>query len=280
LATYDGGLRWQALPIPQVNELACCSYQPFSATPAASTSGLCFGTRFSGWAVLARSATSGALEHTTDGGQSWSAVASFNPVPGQLACSGAGQAWVALTWPLEHGSASTLAFTADGGQTWSMLHYSAPAGFFSPKLQPSDGTPVANLGTQGLPPAVRWQEVYALASPGPRSAAYLWEDYSACMLGFGLVETSNGGASWWSAPPRASTTWYGCQTAGLPGLAAGLPPQVLALSFPSPAHGFVLGQAAGGPPASKSTSPSQVPVTLIGTANGGQTWAVYVAHLT
>ncbi len=274
LATYNGGLTWRALPLPGANDLACAYEGPFAGTANAGTSGLCFGTPLSGWAVLRTSNGNGLIEHTRDGGHEWAPVAKFSPVPGQLACSGAGQAWVALTWQLEHGSASTLAVTDDGGQTWSMGPYAAPPGFFSPKMEATDGKPVVRLGTSGLPPAVRWQPVLSLANPEPGVATYLWEEYGACMLGFGFVSTADGGTSWWSTPPRALTSGYVCQAAGLPGLEAALPSPVLALSFPDAQHGFVLGEAAGAPAPVKANSGESLPVALIGTNDGGRTWAL------
>ena len=77
LATYDQGQSWQRLPVPRPDGLACDD----NGRPAGTAAPLCFGTPKVGWAVVSTSVDHAVMERTTDGGLSWSAVASSNPRP-------------------------------------------------------------------------------------------------------------------------------------------------------------------------------------------------------
>jgi hypothetical protein len=270
VATGDGGLTWQTLPVPEANRLACGTSYFASPFPFGGASpGLCFGTPENGWAVLNFPGRGGVLERTTDSGLRWAPVASFDPAPSDLACQGSSQVWVALTWQLEHGLASTLAATFDGGETWAFGAYVAPGPSFSPHMSASDGTPLRSLGTDSLPSQERFQPVAALADPGPGDLVDLWEQGAGpCAPGFAIISTTDGGSSWLTTPPEAAVA--GCQSSfGLPFLKATGPPLVLSMSWPNATDGFVLGSAADGPPAAAVAA-----VNLIGTTDGGKDWVL------
>jgi hypothetical protein len=269
LATYDGGLSWRVLPVPEVNQLACAGQVSFNQPSI----GACFGTPQVGWAVVAVAGGKNVLYRTSDGGTEWRDVASFNPVPSGLACDGPSQAWAVLTWQLEHGAASTLAFTSDGGRTWAFDAYPAEKPFFSPSMSASDGTVVEKLGTAGVPSQVLYQPIEALEDPAPASAVALWREGSgACAFSSGIIATGDGGSQWSSSPAPAGPT--ACQTSvGLPYVESSFPPSVLSMSFPSTADGFVLATAPGTPVGSQTA-----PVNLVKTTDGGERWAL-AAHL-
>ncbi len=265
LATYDGGLSWHVLPVPDVNQLDCANQLVFNEPPV----GLCFGTPQVGWAAISLAGGKGALEHTVDGGRKWEVVATFDPFPSGVACYGPTQAWVTLTWQLEHGAASTLAVTTDGAKTWSFAAYPAEKPFFSPTMSAADGAVLGKLGAAGVPGQVWHQPIAALADPGPGDADALWEEgVGACAFELGIISTEDGGSRWSSSPVQAGAAT--CQTSvGLPYIESSLPPHVLSVSFPSALDGFVLGTARGAPAGSQTA-----PVDLIGTNDGGRRWAL------
>ena len=97
----------------------------------------------------------------------------------------------------------------------------------------------------------------------------LWDDGGACTIGFGLLTTADGGATWSSAPGPGTSGDGQCHSAGLPFLGT-YPTAVPSVSFPDAEDGFVLAPA-GAQPAPKGGSPG-VTMALIGTTDTGQSW--------
>ncbi len=266
LATSDGGLTWRPVPVPGPNDLGCGGPAPTPGT----FYGLCFGTPQVGWALLRRPGdVKAALEHSTDGGRHWALVASFAPAPSQLACQGPAQLWAGFDWQLNMGYAGDLAATMDGGKTWRMAKVTGPAALYAPRLTAADGTAVGALGTAGGTAALGWQPVEALDVSGPGDVVDLWDDGGACTIGFGLLTTADGGATWSSAPGPGTSGDGQCHSAGLPFLGT-YPTAVPSVSFPDAEDGFVLAPA-GAQPAPKGGSPG-VTMALIGTTDTGQSW--------
>lgn len=269
LVSHDEGRHWQVLPLPQANQLACGQDAQFGV----DVQELCFGTPQSGWAVLDALGYKGVMEHTADGGEHWSPVAKFDPLPTQLACQGPGRAWVGLNWLENMAEAGDLATTADGGTTWLIGKY-GPSVFNTPRMTATDGTAVGPLGKGNALKEPIWAPVSAILAPSPQVAVDFWSNYGPGCEGFGLVVTTDGGNTWSDRPSPVSrpAAQGGCYGAGLPFLAsAGIPNSPPSLSFPDPEHGFVLAPMAGTKAPGKGTGGS-VTMALIGTDDGGQTW--------
>ena len=266
LATDDEGRTWQLLPVPDPDRLECGSVPPSPGVIA----GICFGTARVGWAIL-RVAPAGpaVVELSSDAGLEWSLSAKLSSFPGALACQGTSDAWLGFT-DGEHGGESAVAGTTDGGRTWRInVHASPHSPVATPGLTASDGTVVGTLATSQEPAGVLDVPVRALAAPGPGDVVDLWEDYSAaCISGFGLALTTDGGTNWTAAPDTGSLP--PCGTTSLPFLSPApyLPPS---FSFPDAQDGFVLAPAVGTPAIPKGTT-EQVTMALIGTADAGQSW--------
>jgi hypothetical protein len=265
LATYDQGQSWQALPVPGADGLACDD----NGQPAGGAAPLCFGTPQVGWAVVGASVGKALMERSTDGGLSWSPVASFEPAPTPLACEGTSEAWVGFTWIENMGIAGDLAGTADGGRSWSIGKF-GKSPFNPPRMSAADGAATQGLGTAKGSASAIWAPPAALAVPGPGDVVDLWDDYGSGCAGLGLVTTRDGGTDWTEAP-SSGTSPGGCQGNGLPFLAQGGPGPIPSVSFPSPEAGFVLGPAArAGRSAGNGTG--HTAMALVGTTDGGQSW--------
>jgi hypothetical protein len=265
LATYDQGQSWQRLRVPGPDGLACDD----TGQPAGGAAPLCFGTPQVGWAVVSASDGKALMEHSTDGGLSWSAVASFEPTPAPLACQGTSQAWVGFTWIENMSIAGDLAGTADGGRSWSIGKF-GKSPFNTPRMSATDGVATKGLGTAKGSASAIWAPPAALAVPAPGDVVDLWDDYGSGCGGLGLLTTQDGGTDWTEAPSSGASRG-GCQGSGLPFLAQGGPGPIPSVSFPSPEDGFVLGPAAqAGHSASNGTSPTAM--ALVGTTDGGQSW--------
>jgi hypothetical protein len=273
LVTYDQGRTWHTLAVPNVDDLSCGTV---SSSPG-TFYGLCFGTPEVGWAVLDHGSRPAVMDRTTDGGRQWAPVAYFQAdEPTNLACQGTLQAWVGLNWMENMSVAGDLAATLDGGRTWRVGMIKLPPAFAVPRVQAVDGSPVASLGTSGLQAEMAWRPVSALQVTGPREMVDLWEDAGpACAgygFGYGLISTTNGGATWWADPPLRISAGT-CQGVGLPFLlSGGFPPSPLSISFPSVVDGFVLGPVACAPAGSPTCSSRPETMALIGTADGGRSW--------
>jgi len=268
LETDDEGHTWRLLAVPRPNDLACG--QP-EASPG-TFYGLCFGTPEVGWAVQRASGSAGAvMERTRDGGLNWSAVASLEPTPSQIACQGTTQAWVGLDWMDNMSQAGDLAGTVDGGRTWAIGKFTGVAERYAPRMTAADGMAVGALGTAAGP--VNWMlPVGGLAIPGPGDVVDQWVGEGACIMGFGLITTVDGGATWRALPGETAGANPQCHSAGLPFLASGgVLPTPLSVSFPTAGDGFVLAPAAGPSPAGKSGD-QPVTMALIGTTGAGQAW--------
>ena len=266
LATDDEGRTWQLLPVPDPDRLDCGSVPPSPGVIA----GICFGTARVGWAVLRVSPAGPAVvELSRDGGLHWSVSAKLNSFPGALACQGTSDAWLGFTYG-EHGGEGAVAGTTDGGRAWRIsVHPSPHSPVATPGLRASDGTVVGTLATAQEPPGLLDVPVRGLAAPGPGDVVDLWEDYSAaCISGFGLAFTTDGGTSWRAAPDTGPLP--PCGTTSLPFLSPVpyLPPS---FSFPDAQDGFVLAPAVGTPAIPKGAT-EKVTTALIGTTDGGQSW--------
>ncbi|HMK97443.1 MAG TPA: hypothetical protein VK425_07845, partial [Acidimicrobiales bacterium] len=267
VATHDEGGSWSLLPVPGPDALQCGTVPPSPGI----ISGICFGTSQVGWAVLHGPGEGHVMvEKTDDGGLHWSAVAAVNFPPSAFTCQGASAAWLGFTYG-EHGGEGAVAGTTDGGRNWGISARPVPGSpVLIPQVSPTDGTAVITLGTSQSPTWLLSQPVGALAAPSAGTVVELWRDYSAaCISGFGLALSSDGGTTW-SAAPETTTTPPPCGTTSLPYLSAGsyLAPS---LSFPDVADGFVLAPAAG-TPALPERPLEVVPMALVATTDGGQSW--------
>jgi photosystem II stability/assembly factor-like uncharacterized protein len=263
LATYDAGITWGRLAVPNADEMAC---EPSDVSPGAAAS-LCFGTPDVGWALRANTATGGAvMERTGDGGLRWSAVAFLEPTPDDLACQGTAQAWVGFFWMENMGLSGDLAGTADGGRTWSIGKFGRSP-FNTPRMRATDGSPIRALGTAKGSSRGIWEPVDAILITGPGDVVEVWDNEGPGCQGDGLVTTQDGGADWTDAP-ATRTSAVGCPQTGLPFLqTSGLP----SVSFAGPENGFALGPALAAK-SEAANGPGPPTMALIATTNGGQSW--------
>jgi photosystem II stability/assembly factor-like uncharacterized protein len=111
--THDGGMHWSQTPIPGLNPTPALTVLPSSgpAQPAAAPVDLSFTGPDDGWLLASPEAASSPIEHTTDGGAHWSAVASIPALVEHIrfANDQVGYAY----------GGTQLWMTTDGGQHWA-----------------------------------------------------------------------------------------------------------------------------------------------------------------
>ncbi|MBC7544796.1 MAG: hypothetical protein H7338_18895 [Candidatus Sericytochromatia bacterium] len=243
--TADGGLTWQAVPLPEGND----------DDPATAIAAAAFVSAQTGWV----STYGGAVWRTLDGGAHWlKSVVSAGKVLRSLAAKDSNV--------LVGGDTTVCSRSADGGVTWQATPNTLSRGTYRVSMPGADAWAVGPNGVAHLTPGQGWSGASVphslqIANPLATNLTPVLPciaDFVSAETGFvgtmyDLYRTTDGAATWRSLKAGLTTSAYKTVVTAAPGSPPFL---ILAGSFCDAKHGVVILSGA-----------------LAMTDDGGETWS-------